>query len=989
MQTQESEALLTTVIDPRFGEIDVIDEEGHPLKFVKRVQYENSEEFDRAISQLTERQYLNNDVLLTVFEVRGYPDEFVSEVVYEYPEGEPFDETLTGRELAISFRCLLESLAFLQRRRRLHGDVRPSQVFFSRREGWAKLIDRLGDRRSPLQCQMANVRAETELYLPPRLFEQLFDRSACVRHNALKTDTFGLGLCALEVLVGRGPVQQLFDFRGQGFRRDFLCEILEQPLADPLAAALLGFLRDRILRVDEAEVLYPVDALRALKEVPEFRTLWDEVFISDEELSQYKGEPPLRGKLSASWASVRQPVPETPELINHQTPWAFSGSLPPEACDEIEFRPSKSVEPQISFPDPQWQIFQSVHDEAPISVPSNLVDFNRKPEKSVEKKIEKIEKVEKIETFDEVFDRIKNFRDLAPLLKPPQTQNRQLVRENLAEEKKNAKSNQVLMKESDDFIIRGSEPTGVSKTLSALLREQIIGQLDLPQPTGETPPRQTSKWQSLDTRNTEHKEPQLRPQVENAKSELIEEKDHKDSRLETPAKNFVESASSSSRKSAKLRGSEGYHVFSHDPTSLKKSNADSNTTPQKTTSGDNTPQVNTPQVNGSKQNITQVNTPQVIPTQANTPLVNTPQVVIPQTVTPQEVIPQVIPPQVVPPKVVPPQVVPPKVAPPQEVIPQVIPPQVSTPQVAPPQVTTPQVAPPQVTIPQVVAPKAIPSQVSAPQVANPQVAPPQIVIPQVVAPKVATPQVSTTQVTISPIESTKTIGPISHSFSQNQLESIIVNSVKNLPLESSDRPPLPLLQKPTQTPQVSNSSTLDAQILVSLPPKLSSLPPATAPTTSTSTHFVLPQPKFEILKQAQPVERPANKRPSVVFEDFKFSRPSLALAARHSSLQRLPNPSTENIQNVQNFQNLPPSTPFQPNLPTKLPTSQAFPARPPMPPQVFSAQRIPIPFPATQPVPQRFAPFPAQNHQYPWPTVMLAPSFVPQNFVPANFRPYN
>lgn len=279
------EQLIETLDDSRLGEVDVIDgPTPHARSFIKRTQHASEEEYLAAVETTKERKLLNNDVLLTVHEIRGYPEDFITEVIYEFPQGDDYDEKLGITERLIGFRCILEAIAFLQENKRVHGDIRPSFVYFSKKECWAKLIDRLADRTSPLQCQLGNIKRRKFLYMPPKIFEQLVSQSPSIKHNAYKTDVFALGMTVLETFCLPSLLQSLYNIEEKKFNYAGLEMILDKLLhlavEDPTRAFVV-YLKEVVLQPDESKVLGPKESLALLKEIKELKPIWEIAFYSD------------------------------------------------------------------------------------------------------------------------------------------------------------------------------------------------------------------------------------------------------------------------------------------------------------------------------------------------------------------------------------------------------------------------------------------------------------------------------------------------------------------------------------------------------------------------------------------------------------------------------------------------------------------------------------------------------------------------------------
>jgi serine/threonine protein kinase len=66
---------------------------------------------------------------------------------------------------------LIEAIYFLHKRKLVHGDIRPCFIFYDQTLEKFKLVDRLGNKKSPEETQRENIREFKPLYMSPKLFE--------------------------------------------------------------------------------------------------------------------------------------------------------------------------------------------------------------------------------------------------------------------------------------------------------------------------------------------------------------------------------------------------------------------------------------------------------------------------------------------------------------------------------------------------------------------------------------------------------------------------------------------------------------------------------------------------------------------------------------------------------------------------------------------------------------------------------------------------
>lgn len=264
---------------------------------------------------------LNNDVLIQVHEIRGYPEDFITEVIYEFPDGNTFNERMSIRDRMITFRCMLEALAHLQENKKSHGDVRPAYIYYQETECWAKLADRLGDPCTPLQCQLGNIRAKNKLYMPPRIFVELVNQNPRIKHNAYKTDLFALGLTTLETFCSPELIQSLYDYENLQFNYNgivAICEKLLEIAEEEPTKAFVLFLREACLQEDEARMLTPKEGLSLIKNIKELKPIWELVFYSDEEARAQQ-----EAEMRTQKPQIRAPEPKKEQEFKFYNPLDF------------------------------------------------------------------------------------------------------------------------------------------------------------------------------------------------------------------------------------------------------------------------------------------------------------------------------------------------------------------------------------------------------------------------------------------------------------------------------------------------------------------------------------------------------------------------------------------------------------------------------------------------------------------------------------------
>ena len=98
-------------------------------------------------------------------------------------------------DLIIILKQLSSALAFLQRKRVSHRDIKPQNILAFKNKIY-KIAD-FGEAKQILFCNDKNTLRGTELYMSPLLYNGLRTNQIDIKHNLFKSDVYSLGLCVL------------------------------------------------------------------------------------------------------------------------------------------------------------------------------------------------------------------------------------------------------------------------------------------------------------------------------------------------------------------------------------------------------------------------------------------------------------------------------------------------------------------------------------------------------------------------------------------------------------------------------------------------------------------------------------------------------------------------------------------------------------------------------------------------------------------------
>lgn len=209
---EQSLAPVASEEDDRFGYVQVY-RCADLLVFSKERRSCEMADFTRDLFQVRERLKLNEACMLRMIDYSTEQTKVEDETIYtvkayfEYPTGDlayDIDERsvkkmyFSANDLILMLSNMAEAIAFLQKNKMIHGDIRPKYFAYFETDKKFKLLDRLGAPAPAWQVQQANIKAGVDLYMSPMLYLNLQRGNRRFRHNPYKSDSFSLGIVILE-----------------------------------------------------------------------------------------------------------------------------------------------------------------------------------------------------------------------------------------------------------------------------------------------------------------------------------------------------------------------------------------------------------------------------------------------------------------------------------------------------------------------------------------------------------------------------------------------------------------------------------------------------------------------------------------------------------------------------------------------------------------------------------------------------------------------
>lgn len=275
MSLEDYEIVEERVQDIRFGIINIynsIEDKEYLIMEKSRRSYSHE---DHAFScmQAQERLKISHPNILKMLWVDEDNENWITSAYFEYPNEDLCDrreELSNPREMIRLMNDVLEAMAYLQRHKMVHGDIRPEYIFYNRAEGKYVLLDRLIDASPANEAQMNNIfYADKTLYASPVLFNELCQGNLKIKHNPFKSEVFSLGMVLVSLFVEETELMRCYNRRLKEFDyREFtkLTENLRTTTFVGDLEDLFGeYLFLCILNLNEKERLSPKKALKILR----------------------------------------------------------------------------------------------------------------------------------------------------------------------------------------------------------------------------------------------------------------------------------------------------------------------------------------------------------------------------------------------------------------------------------------------------------------------------------------------------------------------------------------------------------------------------------------------------------------------------------------------------------------------------------------------------------------------------------------------------
>ena len=275
MSLEDFELVEEKVQDIRFGIINIfnsLDDKEYLIMEKSRRSY-SQEDHAFSCMQAEERLKIQHPNILRMLWVDKDDLNWMTSAYFEYPNEDLCDrkeELNDPRELIKLLNDMLEAMAYLQRHKMVHGDIRPEYIFFNRATERYVLLDRLIDASPAHQAQMNNIFYQDKtLYMSPVLFNELCQGNLRIKHNPFKSEVFSLGMVILSMFIDETDVNRCFNRRLKEFDyREFtmIADHLKNTVFTGNIEDLLGeYLFLCILNLNEKERLSPKKALKILR----------------------------------------------------------------------------------------------------------------------------------------------------------------------------------------------------------------------------------------------------------------------------------------------------------------------------------------------------------------------------------------------------------------------------------------------------------------------------------------------------------------------------------------------------------------------------------------------------------------------------------------------------------------------------------------------------------------------------------------------------
>lgn len=272
IQLDQLELVQADYDDLRFGVVSVyLDNSTSKLIMLKEKQSISEEEHRMTLDLTAERLKLKHPNVLKMLTMKSDDVLLITQAYFEYPNSDVHERIKhlnDPYEFLRLLRDIISGMAFLERSRTVHGNIRPEFIFYNYEEQRYILLDRLGDVNGPIDAQRNNIRFKQKLYLDPLLFDQLIKGRKNINTNPFKSESFCFGMVALSLLCDPDELQNIYRFETAKFDFELLKIIVQkvrQTYFSHEETSLIGdFLFFCLLSVNELERLSARKAERVL-----------------------------------------------------------------------------------------------------------------------------------------------------------------------------------------------------------------------------------------------------------------------------------------------------------------------------------------------------------------------------------------------------------------------------------------------------------------------------------------------------------------------------------------------------------------------------------------------------------------------------------------------------------------------------------------------------------------------------------------------------
>ena len=218
--------------DLRFGVVSVyIDPSTSKLIMLKEKQSSSEEEHRITLGLTKERFSLSHPNILKMLAIESNEELFVTQAYFEYPNSDinEYKEQLKNPYEFLRFIYdILSAMAYLEKARTIHGNIRPEFIYYNNEDKRYVLVDRLGDINGPIDTQRDNIESRNRLYMDPLTFSDLIKGKTNVASNPFKNEVFCFAMVALSMLCDDDELQNVYDYFNLKFNLELLKDIVKR-----------------------------------------------------------------------------------------------------------------------------------------------------------------------------------------------------------------------------------------------------------------------------------------------------------------------------------------------------------------------------------------------------------------------------------------------------------------------------------------------------------------------------------------------------------------------------------------------------------------------------------------------------------------------------------------------------------------------------------------------------------------------------------------